>query len=148
MISTATRSKIMASIPGKNTRPELIVRKSLHHKGFRYRIHEKRLPGTPDLSLPKYKVAIQINGCFWHGHSCPSFRPPQHRREYWQSKIEMNKTRDRKNNKTLLNMGWRLMVIWECAIQGPRRIDLDILMSIIENWILVGNDYIEIEGSP
>ncbi|WP_263081702.1 very short patch repair endonuclease [Endozoicomonas sp. Mp262] len=142
-----TRSYIMASIHSKNTKPELIVRKKLHALGFRFRIHARELPGSPDLVLPKYKAVIQVNGCFWHGHDCPLFKMPKTRTEFWYKKISGNQERDKTNTGKLLMLGWRIMVIWECAIRGKQRIDENIWASLIENWLLVGNDFIELRGN-
>ena len=141
-----TRSQLMATIHSKNTKPELLVRKALHAQGFRYRTHGKDLPGSPDIVLPKYKAAIQVNGCFWHGHDCHIFKMPKTRTEYWQQKISRNQARDERNRKALQESGWRLMVIWECAIQGKRKLDREVLVSLVENWVLVGNEFVEIRG--
>ncbi|MCW7556225.1 very short patch repair endonuclease [Endozoicomonas gorgoniicola] len=142
----AVRSHVMAAIHSKNTKPELIVRKALHALGFRYRIHCKNLPGSPDLVLSKYKAVIQVNGCFWHGHDCHLFKMPKTRTEYWQQKISSNQARDEKNREALLESGWRLMVVWECAIQGKQRLNREVLVSLMENWVLVGNGFVEIRG--
>ena len=148
MTPLSSRSQIMALIHSKNTKPELLVRKALHTHGFRYRTHGKDLPGSPDVVLPKYKAVIQINGCFWHGHDCHIFRMPKTRADYWQQKITRNQARDEKNRKALLESGWRLMVVWECAVQGKCRLERETLISLIENWILVGNEFVEIRGEP
>ena len=142
-----TRSQIMASIHSKDTKPEMAIRRGLHALGFRYRTHARDLPGSPDLVLPRYKAVIQINGCFWHGHeNCRLFKMPKTRVEYWQKKIERNRARDEKNQAALFDLGWRLMVVWECAIQGSRKLEIEKLLSLVESWILVGNDYIELRG--
>lgn len=143
---TSTRRRIMASIPSKNTKPELSIRRALHALGFRYRTHVKDLPGTPDIVFPKYKAAVQINGCFWHGHNCLSNRPAKNNLKYWLEKTQKNKLRDERNKQGLLKSEWRLMVIWECAIQGKRKLDQEILVSLIENWLLVGSEFVEIAG--
>lgn len=146
MITDKTRSRIMASIPSKNTKPELVIRKTLHALGFRYRLHVRDLPGTPDIVLPKYQAVIQVNGCFWHGHDCSSNRPAKSNQMYWVEKINRNKTRDKKNRKALLDSGWRLMVVWECATLSKHKLELEVLASLMESWLLVGNDYIEFRG--
>ena len=143
---TSMRSHIMASIPSRNTKPELYVRKALHSLGFRYRLHVKRLPGSPDIVLPRYKAVIQVNGCFWHGHDCPANRPAKSNTEYWYQKISKNQARDERNRNALLKSGWRLLVIWECAIQGKQKLDRKVLISLVENWVLVGNELAEIRG--
>ena len=112
----------MSMIKGKNTKPEIIVRKYLFHCGFRFRVNVKRLPGTPDIVLRKYKTAIFVNGCFWHGHEgCPEFRPPRTRVEWWTEKLNRNKARDARVREELRAMGWNTMVIWECQLKPKER---------------------------
>ena len=111
------RSRIMAHVPGKNTKPEILVRKFLHRQGFRFRIHAKNLPGKPDITLPKYKTAIFINGCFWHGHAnCKSFRPTKSNIAFWTKKIQSNIDRDKRNLEALSQLGWKIITIWECEL--------------------------------
>ncbi|WP_024995952.1 very short patch repair endonuclease [Bacteroides graminisolvens] len=110
------RSEVMAKIRGKNTKPELLVRRFLFSKGYRYRIHVKHLPGTPDIVLPKYNVVIFVHGCFWHGHAVDG-RLPHSNLEFWASKIKHNKERDFKNTQKLLSMGWKVITIWECQLK-------------------------------
>ena len=97
VVDSKTRSRMMSNIRDRNTKPEIKIRQALHAKGFRYRLHDKKLPGKPDLVFPKYKAVIQINGCFWHGHSCPLFKWPLTRVEFWQNKIGGNIKRDQLN---------------------------------------------------
>src|SRR5690606_29813490 len=101
----------------KNTKPELTIRKMLHSRGYRFRLHQKGLPGKPDIILPKYRAVLFVNGCFWHGHRCPLFKWPQTRTDFWRAKITGNIQRDQRNWELLLNMGWRVCVIWECSIK-------------------------------
>lgn len=115
-----TRSYNMSQIKGKDTRPEMIVRKFLHHHGFRYRLHDKKLPGKPDIVLPKYKAAIFVNGCFWHGHKgCKYFVIPKTRRDWWIKKINRTRELDSKNTATLRNLGWRVIELFECQLKNP-----------------------------
>ena len=119
IVSPEKRSQMMSGIKGKNTRPELIVRKLLHRAGFRFRLHRKDLPGKPDIILPKYSTVIFVNGCFWHGHeNCHLFKPPKSNQEFWRQKILGNKIRDQKNLMALDNLGWKTLLIWECALKG------------------------------
>jgi len=114
-----TRSYNMSRINGKNTRPEILVRKFLFSKGFRYRLHVKNLPGKPDIVLPKYKTIIFINGCFWHGHeNCKYYVVPKTRTEWWMKKINETKSRDSKILKALSLLGWNVFVIWACEIKS------------------------------
>jgi len=113
-----TRSYNMSQIKGKNTKPEMLVRRFLFSKGFRYRLHVKDLPGKPDLVLPKYKTVIFINGCFWHGHEgCRYFVLPKTRAEWWLKKINDTKLRDEKSKLELEKLGWKVIVIWECELK-------------------------------
>ena len=113
-----TRSYNMSQIKGKNTKPEMLVRKFLFSKGFRYRIHDKKLPGKPDIVLPKYKSVIFVNGCFWHGHEgCKYFVIPKTRKEWWLDKIKTTKQRDDNNKTVLTELGWKVYTIWTCEIR-------------------------------
>jgi DNA mismatch endonuclease (patch repair protein) len=113
-----TRSYNMSCIKGKGTKPEEIVRKYLFSQGFRYRKNDKRLPGTPDIVLPKYRTVIFVNGCFWHGHKgCKYFVWPKNNAEFWKKKIESNISRDRKKAETLKDQGWKVIVVWECDLK-------------------------------
>jgi DNA mismatch endonuclease (patch repair protein) len=112
----------MSCIKGKGTKPEEIVRKYLFSQGFRYRKNDKRLPGTPDIVLPKYKTVIFVNGCFWHGHEgCKYFVWPQNNAEFWKNKIESNISRDRKKIKALEEQGWKVIIVWECELKKSFR---------------------------
>ena len=137
---------MMSGIRGKNTKPELIIRKALHRKGFRFRLYDKTLPGKPDIVLPKYHAVIQIQGCFWHGHDCHLFKWPSSRPEFWKDKIEGNRERDIRNQEALLNLGWRIFTLWECALKGKTRLPFDQVVSLIESWLLVGDDNVELMG--
>lgn len=110
----AQRSRIMKSVGTANTGPEIVVRRALHKLGYRFRLHSKDLPGRPDIVLPRFRTAIFVHGCFWHGHKCPKGRPPKSRKEYWIPKILGNKARDRRNMKTLDVLGWKHVIVWEC----------------------------------
>ena len=118
--SKKKRSEIMSRIKGKNTKPEMIVRKYLFSKGYRYTLHDKKLPGKPDIVLKKYKTAIQVRGCFWHGHSCKLANYPKTNRKYWKNKIDNNRKRDRKNDKLIKKMGYKLIVLNECKIRNKK----------------------------
>jgi DNA mismatch endonuclease (patch repair protein) len=113
------RSAMMSRICGKDTIPELKVRKRLWRAGFRYRMHDRRLPGRPDLVLPRWHAVIFVHGCFWHAHhGCPAFRLPSTRPEFWREKIESNRLRDEKAVEELLSSDWRVSVVWECAVRA------------------------------
>ncbi len=117
-----TRSYNMSRIKGKDTKPEILVRKFLFSQGFRYRLHDKKLPGKPDLVFPKYKKVVFIHGCYWHGHEgCKYFVPPKTRTEWWMDKINDNKTRDEKNIAELKKNMWYPIIIWECELKPEKR---------------------------
>ncbi len=117
-----TRSYNMSQIKSKNTKPEEMVRKYLFSHGFRYRKNDKRLPGTPDIVLPKYRTVIFVNGCFWHGHeNCRYFVMPKSNIEYWQNKISRNIKRDKENDESLTASGWQVLTVWECQLKKPVR---------------------------
>lgn len=117
IVDKKTRSRMMAGIKSKDTRPEMTVRRFLHGRGFRYRLHRRDLPGTPDLVLPRYKTVIFVHGCFWHGHDCRHFKLPATRTGFWKEKIGKNKSRDKKNEKKLLASGWKVITVYECSIR-------------------------------
>ena len=128
IVDKATRSRMMSGIRGKDTRPEVLVRKALHALGFRYRLHNKSLPGKPDLSFPKYKAVIFIHGCFWHGHSCRYIRVPKTRTDFWQDKINSNRLRDAQQLLQLQQAGWRVLIVWECATRKNKTLPNDMLI--------------------
>lgn len=135
IVSKAKRSRMMASIRGKDTKPEMIVRRFLHGKGFRYRLHSRSLPGRPDLVLPKYRLVIFVNGCFWHQHAgCRYATMPAQNQKKWKLKFEQNIKRDQHNINTLMESGWRVFVIWECGLRTSElRSHLNTILSMISN---------------
>ena len=135
IVDPETRSRMMSGIRGKDTKPELALRRALHARGFRYRSHDKRLPGKPDLILPRFRAAIFVHGCFWHRHKgCKYATTPATRPEFWQSKFRENVERDQRNIDALLALGWRAAVVWECEI----RKDLGEAVACTERWIKDG----------
>lgn len=124
----------MSGIGGKNTKPELLVRKALFAAGFRFRLHRKDLPGRPDVVLPGRRVVVFVHGCFWHAHQgCPYAKTPATRREFWEAKLAANVGRDRRTREALLSAGWRVLVVWECATRssGVR----ERLSELLTRWI-------------
>lgn len=118
IVNWETRSRMMSGIRGKNTKPELLVRKYLHSKGLRFKLHAKGLPGKPDLVFPKYKTVVFVHGCFWHGHDCPLFKWPTTNINFWRTKILGNQVRFNTQKAMLKSQGWRVIVVYECALKG------------------------------
>jgi len=124
VFTRAKRSQVMSAIRAKNTRPEMIVRRCLHLMGYRFRLHVSDLPGRPDIVIPKIRTIVQVKGCFWHGHHCLQGRVPAGNRTYWSGKIEGNRLRDRRNERRLRALGWRVKTIWECSIRASSAVAL------------------------
>lgn len=143
VVDPATRSRMMSGIRGKNTKPELLIRKALHARGFRYRLHCD-LPGKPDICLPKHCAVIFVHGCFWHGHNCHLFKWPGTRPEFWRAKIERNRTVDAAAEEALAQAGWRMAVVWECALKGRNRKPLDDVISTCAGWLTSDHPRLEI----
>lgn len=135
VVNKQTRSRMMSGIKGKNTKPELIIRKALFKKGFRFKLHDKSLPGKPDLVLPKYDAVIFIHGCFWHQHNCHLFKWPSTRPEFWETKIHRNVEVDKRNYKELKKEGWYILTIWECALKGKTRRSLEEVIDSTIHWL-------------
>lgn len=130
-----TRSRNMAAIKGANTKPEIRIRKALHAAGMRYRLNVRDLPGKPDIVLPRYRAVIFVHGCFWHRHECSLFRWPESRAGFWRDKLNANAERDQKAIQALREIGWRQAVIWECALKGKAKIDIQETMQRLIAWI-------------
>ena len=113
----------MSRIRGRDTKPEMLVRRGLHARGLRYRLHDRTLPGRPDLVFPKYHTAVFVHGCFWHAHGCALSKLPATRQDFWRVKFEGNAARDKRAVEALQTDGWRVLVIWECALRGLGRLD-------------------------
>jgi DNA mismatch endonuclease (patch repair protein) len=120
-VDTKTRSRMMAAVGHKNTKPEMILRRALHHNGFRYVFNDKRLPGSPDLVFKKYHSIVFVHGCFWHRHGCKYSTIPRTRVHFWNKKFEANIKRDLKNIAELKKLGWHVKVIWECQLKGSEK---------------------------
>jgi len=130
-----TRSRNMAAIKSHNTKPELLVRKELHRRGFRYSLKNKALPGKPDLVLTKYRVAVFVHGCFWHKHDCRYFKLPKSNTQFWVNKLNSNVERDSEVIGQIIGMGYRVFVIWECAFKGENKEHLDAELQKVLEWV-------------
>lgn len=145
IVDSATRSKMMSGIRGRNTKPEILVRSMLHRQGFRFRLYVRELPGKPDIVLPRYHAIIFVHGCFWHGHDCSLFKMPQTRQDFWRNKISRNRINDHKAKEALLAAGWRVGIVWECAIRGSGK-DVVSVAHCIGEWLHSEEKEIEVRG--
>ncbi|MGR9475920.1 very short patch repair endonuclease [Rhizobium leguminosarum] len=142
IVSPETRSRMMSGIRGKNTSPELLVRRLLHRMGFRFRLHLKDLPGKPDIVLPKHRAVIFVNGCFWHRHpGCKYATTPTSNKEFWEAKFAANTSRDATNYEALARSGWRVAIVWECATRTSEERNIE---EELGNWITCGDTTLEV----
>lgn len=146
IVTQSKRSEMMAGIKGKDTKPEISVRKELFKRGYRYRVNVKNLPGKPDIVFPKFSAVVFVNGCFWHQHECHLFKWPGTRPDFWKKKIGGNRDRDIKVRNELLEAGWRVLTVWECALKGKTKMALGDIVGCIEAWLESGEEHKEIEG--
>lgn len=124
IVSKATRSRMMSGIRGKNTKPEMVVRRLLHRRGLRFRLHDSRLPGRPDIVLPRYRAVIDVHGCFWHQHpDCRFAYMPTSNTKFWSEKLGENALRDGRNREALARLGWKVFVVWECQVADEPGLD-------------------------
>ena len=147
IVDAATRSRMMSGIKGKNTKPEIQTRKALFRQGYRYRLHDKHLPGKPDMVLKKYHTVIFIHGCFWHGHDCHLFKWPKTRPAFWKKKINRNREKDNEVITQLKAAGWKIITVWECALKGKGRYPLETVTDRISR-ALQAHRSITIKGKP
>ncbi len=136
----------MSGIRGKDTRPEMLIRKGLHARGFRYRLHDNTLLGRPDMVFGGRSAVIFVNGCFWHGHDCHLFKWPTSRAEFWRQKILRNREKDAETARALSTNGWRILTIWECALKGRTRLPVNDVIARAAEWLKGGNECCEITG--
>lgn len=147
IVSKSKRSIMMSGIRSKDTRIEVGLRKALFARGVRYRKNVQSLPGKPDIVISKYSAAVFVHGCFWHMHDCGLFKIPATRGEFWESKIAGNRKRDEKNKEALFFLGWRVAVVWECALRGRKEEEIDSVAKTVIAWLASKNRYLEISGS-
>lgn len=147
VLTVEQRRLNMSRVRGRDTRPELAVRKALHARGLRYRLHSRALPGCPDVVFPAFRTVLFVNGCFWHGHDCLLFKEPSTRANFWKEKIGRTVRRDQERTNALIAQGWRVLTVWECALRGRRRRRLTDVVSRCEHFIRSGvGDCLEIAG--
>jgi DNA mismatch endonuclease (patch repair protein) len=147
IVTPEVRSRMMAGIRGKNTKPELLLRRGLHAAGFRFRLHDRTLPGTPDIVFPKYKAVLFAHGCFWHGHDCHLFKWPSSRPDFWRAKINRNREVDALASLALNEAGWRQGIVWECALKGKARLPIEIVLADCAAWLQSDVPFFEIRGN-
>jgi len=147
VLTEAQRQLNMSRIRGRDTKPEMLIRRGLHAQGFRYRLQDRGLPGRPDLVFPRYKAVILVHGCFWHGHDCPMFRLPVTRSEFWAEKIAANQRRDAIVHEALLALGWRVLTVWECSLTGKRRLPFGFVLETCIGFIQGHQAEVTISGS-
>ncbi|MBR1247501.1 DNA mismatch endonuclease Vsr [Bradyrhizobium sp. AUGA SZCCT0169] len=135
VLTPAQRHLNMSRIRGQDTKPEKLLRKGLHSRGLRYRLHVRTLPGRPDLVFPRFRAVIQVHGCFWHGHHCPMFKMPATRTEFWIKKLNGNRDRDQKTLRSLRQDNWRVLTIWECSLRGPARRTPDEVVRFCQSFL-------------
>jgi DNA mismatch endonuclease (patch repair protein) len=147
IVAPEVRSRMMAGIRGTNTTPELTLRRGLHALGFRFRLHDRSLPGKPDMVFPRYHAVLFAHGCFWHGHDCHLFRLPSTRLDFWSAKIERNREVDGRADEALGQLGWRIGIVWECSLKGRTRRSLDDVLGECAEWLRSDRIRLEIRGS-
>ena len=143
VVDSATRSRMMSGIRGRNTKPEILIRSLLHRHGFRFRLHVRDLPGKPDIVLPRYHAVVFVHGCFWHGHDCPLFKWPGTRPDFWREKIGRNQANDNRAREALLANGWRVGIVWECALRGAGKKIVGVAQSLAD-WLRSDAPLIEV----
>lgn len=147
IVSPEVRSRIMARIRGTDTKPEMLLRRGLHALGFRFRLHDRKLPGKPDMVFPRHRAVLLAHGCFWHGHDCHLHRLPGTRTEFWRAKIERNRLRDATVRQSLADLGWRRGIVWECSLRGRSRLGAEEVISRCAVWLRSDRSHLEIRGS-
>lgn len=143
IVDSATRSRMMSGIRGRNTKPEILIRSLLHRHGFRFRLHVSDLPGKPDIVLPRYHAIIFVHGCFWHGHDCSLFKWARTRPDFWREKIGRNQANDNRVKAALLADGWRVGIVWECALRGAGK-NIEGVAQGLADWLLGNSPLIEV----
>lgn len=146
IVSPETRTRIMSGIRSVDTKPELVLRRGLHSRGFRFRLHDRKIPGCPDLVFAGRRSVVFVNGCFWHGHGCHLFKWPKFNAAFWRDKITANMERDSLNRTRLLEQGWRICRVWECALKGKRRLLADMVIDRCVAWLNGLESELDIQG--
>lgn len=147
-VDRQTRSKIMASVGQKDTGAELELRRALHQFGLRYRLHDRSLPGSPDIVFSRFRAVVFVHGCYWHSHGCYRSTVPKSRREFWTDKFSANRSRDEKNVASLLKDGWRVLTVWECALMGKIAEPPSAVARTVKEWLESSDTVGQVAGTP
>ncbi|MDW9391400.1 DNA mismatch endonuclease Vsr [Sinorhizobium meliloti] len=147
-VDTTTRSRIMARVGQKDTGAEMMLRRALHGLGLRYRLHDKRLPGSPDIVLRRYGAVVFVHGCYWHAHGCHRSTVPKSRQDFWIDKFRANRARDERGYQALLEANWRVLVVWECALRGKTAMPAGEVAKWVSRWLRSTSDFGHLEGAP
>jgi DNA mismatch endonuclease (patch repair protein) len=147
-VDRQTRSRIMASVGQKNTGAELLLRKAVHKNGLRYRLHDRSLPGSPDLVFPRFRAVVFVHGCYWHSHGCYRSTVPKSRNDFWTEKFHANRARDDRNVRLLLEDGWRVFTVWECALKGKTAMPFEAVARSVRKWLESSRKCGEVAGVP
>lgn len=145
-VDSETRSRIMSSVGQKNTGPEVLLRSALHKLGLRYRLHDRKLPGSPDIVFPKYRAVVFVHGCYWHAHGCYRSTVPKTRNDFWKEKFDANRRRDDRKIAALRDEGWRVLTVWECALKGKTSLPAKQVALAVEDWLEAGDCVGELSG--
>lgn len=146
VLTPEQRRHNMSRIRGRDTKPEMRIRRGLHARGFRYQLHDRKLPGRPDLKFPRYHAVIFVHGCFWHGHDCSLFKFPTTRQEFWSTKIASNRARDIRTVAALLDLGWRVANVWECCLRGSNKLPENEVIDRCQSFLLSQEKLVDISG--
>lgn len=146
-VDKVTRSRIMSRVGQRDTAPEMRLRSALHRIGLRYRLHDPKLPGSPDLIFPRFHTVVFVHGCFWHAHGCRFSTTPSTRKDFWAEKFAANRARDKRDVDILLADGWRVLVVWECALKGKRGLPEEAVARHVALWLKGSGKRVEIGGS-
>lgn len=147
IVAPEVRSRMMAAVGPRNTTPEMVIRRGLHARGYRFRLDDRRLPGRPDIVFPGRRAVFFVNGCFWHGHDCRLFRWPATREEFWRTKITGNVSRDRRVRQELAALGWRVLDVWECSLKGAGRLGAEAAIDLCVEFLDGVGPYAAVKGA-
>ena len=147
IVSTETRSRMMSSVGQKDTGPEILLRSALHKTGLRFRLHDRTLPGSPDLIFPRFRSVIFVHGCYWHSHGCYRSTVPKSRRDFWEEKFCANRRRDKRDTALLHERGWRVMTVWECALIGKHSMAPEKIGERVRAWLGGTEKHGEVTGN-